>query len=138
MKLPARPRSRLMFNITPLIDIVFNIMIFFLVTAHFVQSQEMDEVDLPPATEVADEATVPKRVIVTVLADSTLRVSGRSVDISGIESIIASAAQDPEQLEVQIRADAVVPYAAVEPILFTCARYGVQQVGFKVVENTAP
>ena len=81
---------------------------------------------------------MPKRVVVTVLPDATLRVSGRDVGLDDVDAMIATAAADPEQLEVQIRADTVVPFSAVEPILFTCASHGVQQVGFKVVENSAP
>ena len=69
MRITARPRSRtIKFNITPMIDVVFLLVIFFLVTAHFAQSQEVDAVDLPVATQIAEIEDSPRRLTITVLA----------------------------------------------------------------------
>ena len=136
MRIPARPRTRLAFNITPLIDIVFNIMIFFLVTAHFVRSQEVDPVDLPVASQTEEEDTVPQRIVLTILDEESLRMSGRDIDRDTVEFLIAdAAAEGPDNVEVQIRCDKSVPYRMVEPILFDCAAHGIQRVGFKVIEQ---
>lgn len=134
MRIPARPRTRLAFNITPLIDIVFNIMIFFLVTAHFVRSQETDVVDLPSATQVAEADAAPRRLVVTILADRTLRVAGRDADLEEVRSLIVSGAERPDEFEVQIRTDQNVPYSVIEPLLLTCAENGITNFGFKVFE----
>ncbi|REJ80789.1 MAG: biopolymer transporter ExbD [Planctomycetota bacterium] len=136
VKIPARPRTRLAFNITPLIDIVFNIMIFFLVTAHFVRSQEVDPVDLPTAKQTEEEETVPQRIVLTIMNETTLRMNGRDIDRETVEFLIAdAAAEGPDDVEVQIRCDKSVPYRVVEPILFDCAGHGIQRVGFKVMEG---
>jgi biopolymer transport protein ExbD len=134
MRIPARPRTRLAFNITPLIDIVFNIMIFFLVTAHFVRSQETDLVDLPSATQVAEADAAPRRLVVTILADRTLRVAGRDVELEEAQSLIVSGAERPDEFEVQIRTDQDVPYSVIEPLLLACAENGITNFGFKVFE----
>lgn len=133
MKLPRRSRTPLVFNITPLIDIVFNIMIFFLVTAHFVRSQETDPVDLPEATQVVEDEPGPQRLVLTVLPDHTFRVSGRDATLDDIEFMLDQSA-DEEDFEVQLRADRNVPYRVVEPILLACAERGIQDFGFRVFE----
>lgn len=134
MKLPSRARTPLLFNITPLIDIVFNIMIFFLVTAHFVRSQETDPVDLPTASQVVEEEPAPERLVLTILPDHTFRVSGRDVTIEDVEQMLAQSSAETGEREVQIRADRNVPYRVVEPVLLACARHGIQDFGFRVFE----
>lgn len=134
MKLPTRARTPLLFNITPLIDIVFNIMIFFLVTAHFVRSQETDPVDLPFASQVAEEEPAPERLVLTILPDHTFRISGRDVTLDEVELLLAQTDAEAANREVQIRADRNVPYRVVEPVLLACARHGIQDFGFRVFE----
>jgi biopolymer transport protein ExbD len=134
MKLPSRARTPLLFNITPLIDIVFNIMIFFLVTAHFVRSQETDHVDLPTASQVVEEEPAPQRLILTILPDHSFRVSGRDVSIEDVELMLSQSSPDAGEWEVQVRADRNVPYSVIEPVLLACARHGIQDFGFRVFE----
>jgi biopolymer transport protein ExbD len=137
MRVPTRRRGLgLQFNLTPLIDVVFNLVIFFMITSHFVQRQESEEVDLPTATQVADEPETPRRLVITVLPDETFRVGGQAYDRGQVELLIRQeASHQGEDFEVQIRGDRVVPYGVVEPILLACARNGITRVGFKVVEE---
>ena len=134
MKLPARSRSGLMFNLTPLIDIVFNIMIFFLVTAHFVRSSESEPVDLPSATQTDDEDRTTHRLVLTVRKDRSLLIGGNAVTLDDFERSLVSSSHDPQDFQVQIRADKDVPYSTIEPVLLKCAEHGIQNVGFKVFE----
>ena len=139
MKLPARARTSLRFDITPLIDIVFNIMIFFLVTAHFVRSQETDPVDLPHATQIVDKEPAPQRLVLTILPDHSYRVSGRNVSLEDVEFMLEqSTAAAPGEFEVQLRGDRNVPYQVIEPILLACAQHGIHDFGFRVFEEERP
>ena len=88
MKLPARSRSGLMFNLTPLIDIVFNIMIFFLLTAHFVRSTEREPVDLPTASQIEDDDLSTHRLVLTVQKDGSFHLSGNPVSIDEFEHLV--------------------------------------------------
>lgn len=132
MKLPARSRSGLVFNLTPLIDIVFNIMIFFLLTAHFTRSAERDVVDLPTATETSDDEQAARRLVITIHEDGSLHLAGEAVSADGVEAALVQLLSDDRKVQVQIRSDKDVPYGTIEPLLLMCARHGVQDVGFKV------
>jgi biopolymer transport protein ExbD len=135
MKLPARTRTPLVFNITPLIDIVFNIMIFFLVTAHFVRSQETDPVELPEATQIVEKEPSPQRLVLTILPDHSFRVSGRNLSLDEIDFLLGQSAADADgEFEVQLRGDRNVPYRVIEPVLLACAKHGIQDFGFRVFE----
>ncbi len=134
MRLPSRGRSYgVAFDITPLIDIVFLLIIFFLVAANFAGRESQLVVDLPNISETEEYAPLSNRLVVTIDGDFQLYVADELVDILRVESILQDdAAADPANYEVQIRGDATTPYSVIEPIMLLCARYGVTRVGFKV------
>lgn len=130
MRLPTRAREvGLRFDITPLIDIVFNLVIFFLVATHFVSSEAREAVALPEASQTDERPPAPRRLIVTVLPDGGLSVGGHAVTLPEVEAMIAEGAQTgTADYEVQIRGDRTAPFDAVEPLLLACARHGVTAV----------
>ena len=142
MKVPTRKRERgLQFNITPLIDVVFLLIIFFLVASHFVRAENKQSVDLPKATQADDQAEEsPNRLVVTVTADNQLHVGGRVVGFDELEQMIfdGGAADNVEQknrFEVRIRGDRTVPYSVIEPIMLACARAGVTRINYTVLHT---
>lgn len=135
MRIPVREHSRsLRFNITPLIDIVFLLIIFFLVASHFVRNESQTEVELPEAREtLSEEEQAARRLVITVGVDETWMVAQQAVSIEQIEAMIADGREEhPGEFQVRIRGDRRIPYRVVEPILMACARAGVGQVRFAV------
>lgn len=137
MRAPSVGHDRsVSFNVTSLIDIVFLLIIFFLVASHVARSEAVDPVNLPAASELDDDDANPNRLVVTVLADRSMQLAGKQIAISDLENAIQGASQDPSKpLEVRIRADEKATYAEVEPILLSCAKFGVLKVGFHAVEK---
>jgi len=137
MRVPRRERQTgARFNITPLIDVVFLLVIFFLVATHFAHQEEVEAVELPQAESVGEAPDVPRRLTVTVLSDGALYVKGRPVDSLEIEHLIAEDTKNrTADYEVRIRADQSVPYENIEPILLSCLRAGVTKIGFAVIEK---
>jgi len=133
MRVPTRPRSASEFNITPLIDIVFLLVIFFLVASHFARSEPTEEVNLPEAERTAEEE-IPRRLTITVQADGTYSTNAQVVSLETLEQMIAEGAGDrPDEYAVRVRGDRDVPYRSIEPIMLACARNGVTRFGFHVV-----
>ena len=139
MQVPSRGRGgALRFNVTPLIDIVFLLVIFFLAASHLVRVEATERVDLPTASQAEDErAARPNRLTVTVDAGGTLLVGGEAhepaVVTALIETAAARASDTGEAAEVRLRVDRTVPYSAVEPLLLACAGAGVSDVKFAVL-----
>ncbi|MBW3543820.1 MAG: biopolymer transporter ExbD [Planctomycetes bacterium] len=139
MRVPSgQRRSGLRFNITPLIDVVFLLIIFFLVASHFVRTETAEAVDLPSATqEAAQVEESPRLLVITVRADGSLSVRGREATSAEVDAMIAAGhTEDGGEFEVRIRGDRSVPYRAIEPLLVSCARAGVTNVKFAVVLET--
>ncbi|MEZ6056597.1 MAG: biopolymer transporter ExbD [Planctomycetaceae bacterium] len=138
MRVPSTYRQRgLKFNITPMIDIVFLLVIFFLVSTHFVNSEHREDLALPTATQSDDRPTTPRRLVINLLSDGEMRVNGRTVDLPAVVQMLQQdAAEGIDDYEVQIRGDREVTYNHVEPILLACARHGITRVGFKKLDES--
>jgi biopolymer transport protein ExbD len=134
-------RAALGFNMTPMIDVVFLLMIFFLVSSHLAQQEVQMELDLPRAGsgQRPDKDDVP-RVVVNVLPEEQparrIMVGGRRIQDEELARLIEyESLRRGRQVEVRIRSDRKVPYHVVEPVLVACARAGVWKVTFAVLEK---
>jgi len=139
MRVPnSSQRAPLGINMTPMIDVVFLLIIFFLVSSHLARQEVQMALNLPAAetsqpTEV--ESDTP-RLVINVLPDGRAVVGGRTLDREEVQRMIEyEAGRRREQLEVRIRSDRRAPYETVEPVMVACARAGVWRVTFAVVER---
>jgi biopolymer transport protein ExbD len=122
------------FNMTPMIDVVFLLIIFFLVSSHLAKQEAQMELPLP----VAQSGSTPddiesRRVTVNVLEDGYLLLAGRPIRPDQLQQRLQDAAgAEGADLEVRIRSDRHVAYGSVEPILIACARADIWNVTFAV------
>ena len=137
MRIPIRARRLgVALNLTPLIDIVFLLVIFFLVASHAARTESTEPVELPLASEVDDgQAEVPRRLVVTVTADQVLHVGGRIVTLDQVADQLAEAETEKQDgaYEVRIRGDRRVPFHVVEPLMIACAQAGITRIGYAVL-----
>jgi len=127
-----------------MIDVVFNLVIFFLAASHLARSSVAEPVQLPEAAGGRpEEAQRADRLTITVLPDGRYHVAGRIHDLEQIEPLLSErpAADDNQNgktREVRIRADRQVTYRAIEPLLLACARRGVTRIRFAVAPARPP
>ncbi|MBL9123823.1 MAG: biopolymer transporter ExbD [Planctomycetaceae bacterium] len=132
--------ARIGFNMTPMIDISFLLIVFFIVSSRLAQQEIQLELDLPQAASGEEPELEPtgRRLIVNVLPQGSLMAAGAPVDAADLEALIASErAKAGAELEVRIRSDRHVPYRFIEPILLACTRTGVWKVTFAVTQRAA-
>lgn len=138
MRVPSNlARRSVGFNMTPMIDVVFLLIIFFLVSSNLAQQEVQLEVDLPDAASGnRPEESDIRRIVVNVLAEGDVRVGTETVDSERLAGLIRYEARQTEgQLEIRIRSNRNVPYRVIEPILLASARAGVWNVTFAVVAS---
>jgi biopolymer transport protein ExbD len=134
--IPSRKRG-FELNLTPLIDVVFNLVIFFLVASHFAGSEPAEAVQLPTASQHKED-DLPRRLTITVMSDGTYFIASRPVTLDEAkEAILLEAADRPEECAIRIRGDAQAPFHLIEPLMVACARAGITNFGFKVIDRTA-
>jgi len=136
MKTPNNlTRGRVGFNMTPMIDVVFLLIIFFLLSSHFAKRDAQLHLDLPTAKSgkpQGEDAT--HRAVVNILPEGDVLFGGQTVDAAELQQRVAARRQaDGPNLEVRIRSDQAVEYRHLEPVLRACARAGVWNVKLAVV-----
>ena len=136
MRIPTRTQDRgFAFNITPLIDVVFLLIIFFLVASHFIRNENLERIDLPLASQGKDEAESASRLVITVLPTGQLILGTTPIPDTEFEQRLQQLVDKhgPTTTELRIRADRTVPFNKVEPLLLTAARNSVTRVRFSVI-----
>lgn len=136
MRAPSSISRRAMhMDMTPLIDMVFNLVVFFLVASHFSNEAETP-VELPTATTSKVDAEDPRRLVITITDKEQLFVKEHSIELPELTDLVRNELdRNGPDFTVQIRSDRRVPYRVVEPLLLTCSQMGVKKFGFKTAEE---
>ncbi len=131
---PRDQHTTIRFNMTPMIDVVFLLIIFFLVSSHLARQETQFDLSLPTAASGNDalDDTHP-RVTINVAPDGRVVLAGGTLPLVELESRLRyELSHVGPDLEVRVRGDRRVPYSRIEPILLACARVGIWRVTFAV------
>ena len=135
MNIPRyKPYQKLGFNMTPMIDVVFLLIIFFLVSSHLAKQETQIELALPTAASAADDNLADKpRLTINIGADGSYSLAGRPIAAERLpEQFAAIREQEGGDVEVRIRGSRLAPYSAAEPIMIACTRAGIWDVSWAV------
>ena len=137
MRVPTFLRSgEVGFNMTPMIDVVFLLIIFFLVSSHLAKQEAQLDLPLPVADSGEESKDQTRRLTLNVTADGTLSLAGRTLDSARLQQRLGAARkQHGDDLEIRIRSDRSVPYRSISPIMLACARSGIWNVTFSVYRS---
>lgn len=132
-----RPRSEAeFFDLTPMIDVVMQLIIFFMFTSQFAQVIR-SKVDLPEEPGEAEVAQAEQALVIDIQPDGTLLVGGEPVDrerLVGMISTEAAKAGGAAGLKVLVRADRGAPARHLNAVADDLAQLGVR--GWRIA--TAP
>ncbi|MGL4944386.1 MAG: ExbD/TolR family protein [Thermoguttaceae bacterium] len=125
------------FNITPLIDVVFLLIIFFLVSSHLVQQDVSIELDLPAAeTGRPSEFVADRTMVVSVSSAEHFYLGKTPTTLAELEDELLRGSQRlGRPVAVRLRLARNVPYETLESLLVVCTRCGVSDIAFAVTEN---
>ena len=117
-------------SMTPLIDVVFLLLIFFLVATRFAEEERSMEMKLPTASESKPITMKPKDIELNIDADGNYYLgSGKAMSLAEIEVALGqSAANNPLTQAVVIRADRKSSWDSVAQAMNACYRVGLQDV----------
>lgn len=127
----SRKRLQPDLDLTPLIDVLFMLILFFVMTASLLQGQI--SVRLPSGEGTALQG---QPVVLEILSDGSFRYGGKDVDR---EEMVARALQDGKAgRDIVVAADRNVSYGRVTSLLEALRRAGVQDVGLALEGGRAP
>jgi len=115
-------------NLMPLIDMVFLLLIFFLVATSFAQEERDQRVKLPMTSSPKPLSAPPRQVIVNILADGTTKVGGRAYDREKLGALLTRVAQNEPDRMVLIRADERSIHKYFAGVASLCLHSGISEV----------
>jgi len=110
---PRRPMAEL--DMTPMIDVTFLLLIFFLVTAQMA-ARSRGEVRLPVEQGEREDRASQAGLVVIVRGNGTMLVGDAEIDTSGITELARRAVARGAQKAPVVRADRDAPAAAVNAV----------------------
>ena len=122
---PPRPMSEI--NVTPLVDVMLVLLVIFILTAPLLASSI--KLELPKA-DAAPSAQAPEFVTLVVNASGAVFLNDQPIELAALRTrLLQTATQNPDT-EVQLRADARVPYGRVVEVMGVAQKAGLTRIGF--------
>lgn len=124
-------------DLIPMIDVVFQLVVFFMVSSTFVMTPGI-ALDLPEST--SSEPVVINRVVVTVAGPGELYLNRDRVDFDELDASLAALDEQAEALDGEARsaiieADSAVPYETIVSVLDVMRRNGYRGIALRTLEE---
>ncbi len=140
MKFPRTPREPVDINLAPLIDVVFILLLFFVVTTTFTRETQL-KVDLPEAVSgTPPEAAVKAPLEILVASDGSFALNGKSLvtnDLAALMEALRVESAGDQSLPVMLSADAQAPHQAVVTAMDAASKLGFAKLRITTVEAQA-
>ncbi len=122
-----KSRAGELFNLTPMIDVVFQLLIFFMVVTRFSEEDRQMDVELPAASEAMPLTAKPKEMFVNIDNTGRFFIEGKFLSLAETEQALRRAASNnPVGQTVIIRADKRVPLDPVVAVMNACNKAGIR------------
>ncbi|MBE0489503.1 MAG: biopolymer transporter ExbD [Halomonas sp.] len=139
MRFARTRRDPVEVNLTPLIDVVFLLLIFFMVSTTFETRQAL-ELELPETSSGAAAEVSPVTVVVT--AADVYRLGERELSPAELPAALAADAEEAREHGLVVEADGRASHAAVVRVLDQAGLQGIQRVRIATTDsrpgNTSP
>ena len=123
-------------NLTPLLDVVFNLIFFFILATTIKESQAFLSVSLPYSDQArVQEKEPPSTLVITVNENNDIFLNNEKVDEKQLTSKLESEAQSGKVRNVVIRGDARAYHETIVEVLDACAAAHLPQVSVEVVRK---
>jgi biopolymer transport protein ExbD len=123
------------FQMAPMIDMVFLLLVFFMTVASVAKSQRTIELDLPESEESQVPEDASGRGILSVDAEGKYYIGEEIRTLEQIKAAISARIQANPELQIQIRADRATEYSHVQKLLKTAAESGAYEIIYATYEG---
>lgn len=121
-------------DLTPMIDIVFLLIVFFMTVANMITA-EKHPIEVPVALNSILPENYGERTTVTVMADGSVYSGVYSVDLNELAEILASERASDPSVKVFLRADSSAEHQFVNDVMQVCASVGLSNVVFAAYQS---
>lgn len=123
----SRPVEETEVDLTPMLDVVFILLIFFIVTSTFIQEQAL-KVEPPPPANDSEQSEPQPTILVRIDGDNLVTVNGRLADVGSVRANIERLRAETPGMPVIIQAHPEAKNSSVLRIRDQAASAQVEQV----------
>ena len=127
-KSPKPPES--VIQLAPMIDIVFLLLIFFLVTWQFSRSEQDSRVKIPTSSQGKEETRAISEINVNIRQSGELVINGKVLTeqelLTKLRAIVAVYQNQP----VRLRGDGEITYQTLMGVIDICQQAGIWNISF--------
>lgn len=118
----------------PMIDMVFLLLIFFMVSSHLKQL-ETTPIAVPVAQHAKAAGELWDRRVITISDDERIHIGGRQVALDSVRTTVEKARQEIPDLKIYLRADKTLRHQRVRQVMQACAAAGCAEIIFATYET---
>lgn len=125
MQFKDTPKRRVIINITSLIDVLFLLLIFFMVTSTFLEQPGM-KLELPSAK--SSETSQVEKLVLYIGAGGEMRFNETVVTLDDLEAVMSDAVPMAEGKTLVLKADKTVQHGTVVTVMDIAKRAGMKKL----------
>ena len=113
---------------TPMIDMVFLLLVFFMTVSTLAQSDHFEELDLPMSASSKVPENLSNRGVVSLDAEGKIYLGAQVRTLSQMQALVRESIASNPELRIHVRADEATSYEAIKKVLRACAEVGAHEV----------
>ncbi len=116
------------FSLAPMIDVVFQLLIFFMVSTTYSSAEKELEVELPTAESGDAAGGAPQELVINVFRDGRVALSGKPVTSDELDRALNAAAGRNRSTQVTIRGDRLASHERIVAVMDACGIAGLSNL----------
>jgi biopolymer transport protein ExbD len=116
------------FPMTPMIDMVFLLLVFFMTVSTLAQADRRLKLDLPESASSDVPDDLSDRGTISLDAEGQIYLGAVAQTLESMQAIIKESLSHNPELRIQVRADQATPYREIKKVLRSCAEVGAYEV----------
>lgn len=136
MNLKPDRRDEIDLNLTPLIDVVFLLLIFFMVSTTFEKTSKL-KIDLPEASSQATPQS-DKKIVIGIDTKGRYYINDRQLvntQLKTLKIALLKVAGDNKDIPIVLRADAKTPHQSVVTAMDAASQVGLTRMSISTLET---
>src|SRR5690606_3945258 len=129
----AHAESSVLVDLTPVIDMVFLLLIFFLVATTFHQTEREMQIALPEAAAAGPISMALREIVINIDAEGNIIVGGDQRSAEDLRTIGSDAIAGNPNQKVTVRGDKNASYGMIAVVLDICKGAGIQEPSLDTV-----
>jgi len=122
MPLKVEPLEEPYLNMTPMVDVILNLLIFFMIGSRFVEDERQVDIQLPTVSHAQSLTAPPREIVINVYADGRMIVDQKPVSVESLENMLSDAHSKFADQAVLIRGDGKGSYQSIMDVLSICQK----------------